>query len=479
MGAVVCVMRRLLFIKRWTELKKSKTNKASALIAFSSYFASKRAAKFGIFFIVFGTSLLLPLDSAGATATGPVNVICANAQGEQRTFTPSWDNSNRFFNGKGQISRLFCEGGYAGEYRVFVSNNLTDSSLDYYNGIVPVVTPPVVAESVTPTSVSDSSTAQTQPTETDTQTVNPDTSTVTVSDTPTQTVDSPTVVSVVDSPTVTNQNQNPDTPTVSTTTESASVVNPSSRDDSSTTLTVTDSQTVTLETSTSISDTATVTPPVQSPAQTQPIEPPSSPSPTPAPSVSEPVVVVVEPVPAQPQPVPDPDPVIDPPAPEPQEQPVVDPQPTDPVDTAPAEPDPVISEPVSEPETPALTVTEPVDPTPTQTPDPAPVDTQSIAPQPFQPSQSPVSVLSVDVATLPPDTPVELENGVILTAEVVVALELLDNPGELLASIITDPAQALKAIANIGADMTPEDRKKAQTTTVAAVLTGAAIRRMN
>lgn len=472
------------------------------MIAFSSYFASKKTAKFGVFFIVFGTSLLLPLDSAGATQTGPVQVVCANTQGEQRTFTPSWDNSNQFFSGRGQISRLFCEGGYAGAYRVFVSNNLSNTALDYYNGIVPILAPShietptvsvsdtmtptsqpetstVVAESETPTSVSDSSTAQTQPTETDTQTVNPDTSTVTVSDTPTQTVDSPTVVSVVDSPTVTNQNQNPDTPTVSTTTESASVINPSSRDDSSTTAAVTDSQTVTLETSTSISDSATVTPPVQSPAQTQPIEPQPSPSPTPAPSVSEPVVVVVEPVPAQPQPVPDPDPVIDPPAPEPQEQPVVDPQPADPVDTAPAEPDPVISEPVSEPETPALTVTEPVDPTPTQTPDPAPVDTQSIAPQPFQPSQSPVSVLSVDVATLPPDTPVELENGVILTAEVVVALELLDNPGELLASIITDPAQALKAIANIGADMTPEDRKKAQTTTVAAVLTGAAIRRMN
>lgn len=465
MGEVVCAMRRLSFIKRWTELKQSKTSNQNALIAFSSYFASKRAAKFGVFFIVFGTTFLLPLDSAGATATGPVNVICAKADGEQRTFTPSWDNSNRFFNGKGQISRLFCEGGYAGEYRVFVSNNLTDSSLDYYNGIVPVVTPPVVVESVTPTSVSDSSTAQTQPTETDTQTVNPDSSTATVSDTPTQTVDSPTVVSVPDSPTVTNQNQNPDTSTAVTVPESASVINQSSRDDSSTTAAVTDSQTVTLETSTSISDSATVTPPVQSPAQTQPIEPQPSPSPTPAPSVSEPVVVVAEPIPAQPQPVPDPDPVIDPPAPEPQEQPVVDPQPADPVDTAPAEPDPVTI--------PQVKIPDPI---------PLPSPTVSVVeelPQPFQPSQSPVSVLSVDVATLPPDTPVELENGVILTAEVVVALELLENPGELLASILTNPAQALKAIANIGADMSPEERKKAQTTTVAAVLTGAAIRRMN
>lgn len=471
------------------------------MIAFSSYFASKRAAKFGVFFIVFGTTLLLPLDSAGATQTGPVQVICAKPDGEQRTFTPSWDNANSFFNGRGQISRLFCEGGYAGAYTVFISNNLTDSSLDYYNGIVPVVntpqvdSPTVVAESETPTSVSDSSTAQTQPVSSDSQTVEtqtaqsaPDTSTVTVSDTQTVQVDSPTVGEASDSQTVTNQNQNPDTSTAVTVPESASVISPSSRDDSSTTLTVTDSQTVTLETSTLVSDTPTVILPEQSPAQNQPIEPQPSPSPSPAPSVSEPVVVAPAPVVEPTPPAPAPDPVIVQPDIQPVEPLPIDPIPAEEVEPEPAQP----IEPV-----------EPVEPSPNPEPtiDPIQVDLvpDLIAKSepvelPVQQNQSqvsenspvfessspaPVSVLSVDVATLPPDTPVELENGVILEAGVVVALELLDNPGELLASILTDPAQALKAIANIGADMTPEDRKKAQTTTVAAVLTGAAIRRMN
>lgn len=403
------------------------------MIAFSSYFASKRAAKFGVFFIVFGTSLLLPVDTANAASTGPVNVICAKTDGEQRTFTPSWDNSNQFFAGKGSISHLFCEGGYAGEYKVFISNNLTDPSLDYYNGIAPVVVAPVQSETQTPQAETptapsvpapESSTVQPEP-------VVPDSSTAPVSDTPTVPSDTPTAV-VPESPTVVA----PETPTV-----------------------------VVPETST----------PVSEPAP-QPTPPVQEPSPTPAPVVSEPVAVVPQPVPAQPQPVPDPDPVPDPPAPEPQEPPAVEPQPVEPVDTAPAEPDPVTIPQVKNPD--PIPSSDPISPVVAPSSDSiAPVVAEQ--PQVFAPSQSPVSVNDVDVATLPPDTPVELENGVILTAEVVVALELLENPGELLASILTDPAQALKAIANIGADMSPEERKKAQTTTVAAVLTGVAIRRMN
>jgi hypothetical protein len=78
----------------------------------------------------------------------------------------------------------------------------------------------------------------------------------------------------------------------------------------------------------------------------------------------------------------------------------------------------------------------------------------------------------VDVATLPPETPVELENGVILTAEVVVALVLLENPSELISAIFTDPGQALMALANVGADMSPEVREKAEDTIIAAVIAG-------
>ena len=46
---------------------------------------------------------------------GSTRVICANAAGEQITRQIGWDNSNRFFEGKGDIPRLYCEGGFAGE----------------------------------------------------------------------------------------------------------------------------------------------------------------------------------------------------------------------------------------------------------------------------------------------------------------------------------------------------------------------------
>lgn len=78
----------------------------------------------------------------------------------------------------------------------------------------------------------------------------------------------------------------------------------------------------------------------------------------------------------------------------------------------------------------------------------------------------------MDVSTLAPDTPVELENGVILTAGVVVALQLFDNPTELISAIFTNPLEAFKAFSNIGADMSPEVRKKAKKTILASVIAG-------
>jgi hypothetical protein len=78
----------------------------------------------------------------------------------------------------------------------------------------------------------------------------------------------------------------------------------------------------------------------------------------------------------------------------------------------------------------------------------------------------------VNVETLPPETPVELENGVILTAEVVVALQLLENPAELLGAIFSDPGQALTALGNIGADMSPEVREKSEKVVISAIIAG-------
>jgi hypothetical protein len=80
---------------------------------------------------------------------------------------------------------------------------------------------------------------------------------------------------------------------------------------------------------------------------------------------------------------------------------------------------------------------------------------------------------------LPPDTPVEVrqdENGneVVITAEVAAALVVLESPAALVEAIFTDPAQALLALASIGADMSDEERKESEKIIVAAVIAGQA-----
>jgi hypothetical protein len=92
-----------------------------------------------------------------------------------------------------------------------------------------------------------------------------------------------------------------------------------------------------------------------------------------------------------------------------------------------------------------------------------------------EPEPTPETVVLEDdtnLEELAPDTPIELENGVVLTAEVVIALQLLENPGELLAAVFTDPAEAFKALSNIGADMSPEVREKSEEVVVAAIIAG-------
>lgn len=86
----------------------------------------------------------------------------------------------------------------------------------------------------------------------------------------------------------------------------------------------------------------------------------------------------------------------------------------------------------------------------------------------------------LDYEDLPPEQPVMLENGVILTAEVADAIEIFDDTTELLNVLFTDPGKALKAISNIGADMTPESRETSQGVVVSAIIVGqlAQIRRV-
>lgn len=76
----------------------------------------------------------------------------------------------------------------------------------------------------------------------------------------------------------------------------------------------------------------------------------------------------------------------------------------------------------------------------------------------------------LDYADLPPEQPVSLANGVILTASVADAIQIFESASEVLSAVFTDPGKALKAIANVGADMTPATRKKAQQAAVPAVI---------
>lgn len=76
----------------------------------------------------------------------------------------------------------------------------------------------------------------------------------------------------------------------------------------------------------------------------------------------------------------------------------------------------------------------------------------------------------LDYEDLPPDQPVTLENGVVLTAEIADAIEIFESGAEVISALLNDPAKALKAFVNVGADMTPEERETSQNTVVAAVV---------
>lgn len=92
----------------------------------------------------------------------------------------------------------------------------------------------------------------------------------------------------------------------------------------------------------------------------------------------------------------------------------------------------------------------------------------------------PVSALAdagITLEDLPAETPVETredENGnpVIISAEVAVALQILESPAEIISAIFESPAQLIFALGNLGADMSPEEREEATKTIVAATIVG-------
>jgi len=202
--------------------------------------------------------------------------------------------------------------------------------------------------------------------------------------------------------------------------------------------------------------------------------------------VEEPPVLEPEPVP--PAPVPEPPVVIpDPePTPEPQPQPEPSPQPMPPYEppVQPIEPEPLPETPPEEaPEPPAEEPLAPVTPEPEPElpptePDPAPepapeapaVDEPEEESTPLEPPV--VSVEDVNLESLAPNTPVELANGVVVTAQVAMAVELLQNPAEFVQNLLTDPGAALEALGSVGADLPPEVREEAEKVIVAAVIAG-------
>ena len=187
---------------------------------------------------------------------------------------------------------------------------------------------------------------------------------------------------------------------------------------------------------------------------------------------------VLEPTPVEPVPEPTPEPPA-PPTPEPIAPPIFidyqpEPAPEPPVEAeeppAPVEEPPVEAEPAPEEvEEPPAVIEEP--PMEEEAP---PAEAEE---PPVEAEEPPVEVVQADeveLETLAPETPVQLDNGVVLEAGTVVALQLLENPAELIAKIFNDPGQVLTAISNIGADMSEEERTTAENTIIASVIAGQA-----
>lgn len=189
-----------------------------------------------------------------------------------------------------------------------------------------------------------------------------------------------------------------------------------------------------------------------------PPEPSPTPSPTPTPTPSESPT-------EEPSPTPEPSPTEEPsptpsPTDEPTEEPTPEPSPTDEPSPEPSPTDEPTEEPSPEPQPEEPVTTEEL------------VDSvlEEYGDQPIPADE--LRKLGLDYGDLPPDQPVTLENGVVITAEVADAIEIFEDPAELISTVFTDPGKALTAVANIGADLPEEVREQAQKVTVAAVVVG-------
>ena len=90
-----------------------------------------------------------------------------------------------------------------------------------------------------------------------------------------------------------------------------------------------------------------------------------------------------------------------------------------------------------------------------------------------------IAEAGIEYKDLPAETPVDVrtdENGnaVVITAEVAAQVELLSDPGALLAEAFTNPGAALDALGSVGADMSQEEREEATDMVVATVVAAGA-----
>jgi hypothetical protein len=169
---------------------------------------------------------------------------------------------------------------------------------------------------------------------------------------------------------------------------------------------------------------------------------------------------VLEPEPVAPEPVVEPEPVVpQPPTPE------VIPESVAPVPPF-VEPVPIEPEPTPEPveELPEEELP-PVEPEPTPEPPVVEPEPETI-PEPEVPEEV------IEEPTVEEEQTVTMANGVVVTLEVAQSLELLSNPTELLATLFTDPAAAFAALGDVGADLPPEVREKAESVVLSAIIAG-------
>jgi hypothetical protein len=185
-----------------------------------------------------------------------------------------------------------------------------------------------------------------------------------------------------------------------------------------------------------------------------------------------------------PTPIIEPEPII---LPEPEiiEPPMVDPEPLPPPEIEPEpelEPVPLEPEPLPEPIQPEPPLVEPEPPV-VATEDSTPEEREAIAETLIEAADGEaVTADAIEEAgltyeDLPPETLVEVRqddegNEVVITAEVAAALVVLESPAALVEALFTDPAQALLAIASIGADMSTEEREESEKVIIAAVIAG-------